>query len=163
MSAQTEFHEGDPVLVQARFARLSVVYGSEAVVEGPNGSYYVPFASLIPDERQPDEPPAPTNLLDRPPGRYLVPAVLEDGRMTIDTAAAFPDERRPDWLPGCQPGDVADFTADAENEYGDPVHATRWMRGRLGWWAPGMGGNWIEDDAVPADAVLVLPAKTWEA
>ena len=55
---------------------------------------------------------------------------------------------------------VADFTADAENEYGDPVHATRWMRGRLGWWAPGMGGNWIGDDDVPTDAVLVLPAPT---
>ena len=67
--------------------------------------------------------------------------------------------RRPEWLPG-QPGDVAEFTADAENEHGDPVHATRWMRGRLGWWAPGMGGNWISDDDVPADAVLVLPAPT---
>ena len=115
----TEFHEGDPVLVQARFVRLSFVDGSEAVVEGSNGSftYYVPFASLI------------------------------------------PDERRPDWLPG-HPGDVAAFTADAENEYGDPVHATRWMRGRLGWWAPGMGGNWIADDVVPTDAVLILPAPT---
>ena len=119
-----EFRAGDPVLVQARFVRLSFVDGSEAVVEGSNGSYYVPFASLISDDRQPDESPTSTN-----------------------------------WLPG-HPGDLADFTADAENEYGDPVHATRWMRGRLGWWAPGMGGNWIGDDDVPTDAVLVLPAPT---
>lgn len=154
----TEFHEGDPVLVQARFVMPSV-FGGVAVVEGSGGRHYVYAADLIPDERQSDEPPTSTNLLDRPPGRYLVPAVLEDGRMTIDTAAAFPDDRRPEWLPG-QPGDVADFTADAENEYGDPVHATRWMRGRLGWWAPGMGGNWIADDVVPTDAVLILPAPT---
>ena len=121
----TEFHEGDPVLVRARFARPSDFDGGLAWVEGSDGvTYYVPVADLISDDRQPDESPTSTN-----------------------------------WLPG-HPGDVADFTADAENEYGDPVHATRWMRGRLGWWAPGMGGNWISDDDVPADAVLVLPAPT---
>lgn len=80
----------------------------------------------------------------------------------IDGVDLIPDDRRPSWLPG-QPGDVAEFTAQSANEYGDTVIASRWMRGVHGWWAPGMGGNWIEDDAVPADAVLVLPAKTWEA
>lgn len=101
--------------------------------------------------------------------RYVEPAVSDAKRVMVGVSGGFyyyvpaadliPDDRRPEWLPG-QPGDVAEFTADAENEYGDPVHATRWMRGRLGWWAPGMGGNWISDDDVPADAVLVLPAPT---
>lgn len=80
------------------------------------------------------------------------PIDLRDGWSVVRTG--------PDWLPG-QPGDVAEFMADCENDYGDPVRVNgRWMRGVHGWWTAGMGGNWLPDADVPADAVLVLPAKT---
>lgn len=90
-----------------------------------------------------------------PDGSAVVDAALNvgGGRSARDIAALpgelIADTRRPSWLPG-QPGDVAEWGG------------RRW----------GMGGNWwhpiisepgspsIRDDEVPADAVLVLPAKT---
>lgn len=70
----------------------------------------------------------------------------------VDPEDLIPDDRRPSWLPG-QPGDVAEWGGQ------------RWLR--RDW--PSIANTWaseagevVEDAEVPADAVLVLPAKTRE-
>lgn len=71
-------------------------------------------------------------------------------------ADLIPDTRRPDWLPG-RPGDVAEWGGE------------RWAygvdeSGVAAWWPLHDTDNTnMYDDDVPADAVLVLPAKTREA
>jgi hypothetical protein len=64
----------------------------------------------------------------------------------------LPDTRPPSWLPG-QRGDVAEWDGQ------------RWMRGRRWWWVDDedFATHSMSDDDVPADSVLVLPAKTREA
>lgn len=77
----------------------------------------------------------------------------KDGyRMSVRAANLIPDDRRPSWLPG-QPGDVAEWGGK------------RWARDGLRWWRFSETDHTAgyEDDDVPADAVLVLPAKTREA
>jgi len=92
--------------------------------------------------------------------------VVIKGRNTIcgtQNAEIIPDDRSPEWLPGV-PGDVAVFDAVAMNQYGEVVPPTgHWMRGRHGWWTAGMGANWLADDDVPSDAVLVLKSREREA
>lgn len=61
----------------------------------------------------------------------------------------IPDDRGPSWLPG-QPGDVAEFDGK------------RWLRQADNWWFDVSGEGGTTDDDVPADAVLVLPARTRE-
>jgi hypothetical protein len=70
----------------------------------------------------------------------------------VYAADLIPDTRRPSWLPG-QPGDVAEWDGQ------------RWMRGRRWWWVDDedFATHSMSDDDVPADSVLVLPAKTREA
>ena len=67
----------------------------------------------------------------------------------VDPEDLIPDDRRPSWLPG-QPGDVAEWGGK------------RWARDGLRWWRFSETDHTAgyEDDDVPADAVLVLPAKT---
>lgn len=61
----------------------------------------------------------------------------------------IPDTRPPSWLPG-QPGDVAEWGGQ------------RWFR-LSRWYASDPAVESVHDSHVPADAVLVLPAKTREA
>lgn len=104
----------------------------------------------------------------RPGDRALLPVevlVLGDGDGAIVVKSfgrtehivlardLIPDTRRPSWLPG-QPGDVAEWGGQ------------RWMRRRERWCAVGVDSRLsalADDDEVPADAVLVLPAPTREA
>ena len=75
----------------------------------------------------------------------------------VDPEDLIPDDRRPSWLPG-QPGDVAEWGGErwAARDDGDGV-GHYWVR------LTGEYGAIDSDADVPADAVLVLPAKTREA
>lgn len=85
-----------------------------------------------------------------------LPAVVETAvakwQYNVHPSDLIPDDRRPSWLPG-QPGDVAEWGGK------------RWARDGLRWWRFSETDHTAgyEDDDVPADAVLVLPAKTREA
>lgn len=86
--------------------------------------------------------------------RGLISVESGDDRLhAVYPGDLIPDDRRPSWLPG-QPGDVAEWGGQ------------RWMRRRERWCAVSVDSclsSLAEDDEVPADAVLVLPATTREA
>jgi len=68
---------------------------------------------------------------------------------TVRSTNLIPDDRRPSWLPG-QPGDVAEWGGKRRGRSAD---GEWWNFADSVWEA-------ATDDDVPADAVLVLPAKT---
>lgn len=70
---------------------------------------------------------------------------------TVRSTNLIPDDRRPSWLPG-QPGDVAEWGG------GRYVYTDVWYRIDREDHTSG-----VSNKDVPADAVLVLPAKTREA
>lgn len=76
----------------------------------------------------------------------------KDGyRMSVRAADLIPDERRPPWWPP-QPGDVAEWGGKRRGRSAD---GEWWNFADSVWEA-------ATDDDVPADAVLVLPARTRE-
>ncbi len=67
----------------------------------------------------------------------------------VDPEDLIPDDRRPSWLPG-QPGDVAEWGGH------------RWSCFGSYWVCLTTPVERVGDDDVPADAVLLLPARTRE-
>lgn len=79
----------------------------------------------------------------------------------VDPEDLIPDDRRPSWLPG-QPGDVAEWGGHRWSCARRPLRGTQPTTARSYWVCLTTPVERVGDDDVPADARLLLPARTRE-